>query len=59
MVHQHTLQTELAIKHLENTIKESTEDNLSFIIDEIKVLYDKALKVQTLSQDFNSGSYYF
>lgn len=55
MVYSHTLTTELAFKQIEIALKGSTHDDLDNLVKEIKELYDKALKIQKLTNEYNSG----
>lgn len=57
MVYSHTPVTSLAFEHLENAIKGKTKDDLNDLVSELKVLYDRAIEVKSICNDFKSGSY--
>jgi len=57
MVYSHTINTELSFKQIENALKGATQDDLNNLVGEIKVLYEKALEIQELYNEYNSGSY--
>jgi phosphoserine phosphatase len=57
MVYSHTDNTELAFKQIENALKGATQDDLNTLVNEIKELYQKALAIQELYNEFNSGFY--
>lgn len=57
MVYSHTPGTSLAFLQLENAIKGKTKDNLNELVGELKVLYDKAIEVDSMCNDIKSGSY--
>lgn len=59
MTFPHTPNTELSFQQIENALKGATQDDLPNLVKEIKELYDKALRIQELSGEFNSGSYDF
>jgi hypothetical protein len=59
MVYSHTPNTELSFQQIENALKGATQDDLPNLVKEIKELYAKALLIQELSNEFNSGSYDF
>lgn len=56
MVSTHTSSTQLAFLCIENALKGATDDQLSNLVLEIKSLYEKALEIQELTYEFNSGS---
>ena len=57
MVYSHTANTQLSFQQIENALKGATEDDLNTLVSEIRVLYEKALTIQTLYNEYNSGSY--
>ena len=59
MVYSHTANTQLSFQQIENALKGATQDDLNALVSEIKVLYDKALLIQKIYNEYNSGSYDF
>ena len=59
MVYSHTANTQLSFQQIENALKGATQDDLNTLVSEIKVLYDKALLIQKIYNEYNSGSYDF
>jgi hypothetical protein len=57
MIYSHTLMTELAFKQIEIALKGSTHDELNDLVGEIKELYQKALLIQQISNEYESGYY--
>lgn len=57
MVCTHTLDTEIAFNQIEMALKGSTQDDLNNLVEEIKTLYERALMIQKLSNEYSSGSY--
>jgi hypothetical protein len=57
MVCTHTPNTELSFLQIENALKGATQDDLNSLVKEIKELYDKALVIQELSNEYSSGFY--
>lgn len=57
MVCTHTSSTELAFKQIEDALKGSTQDDLHNLVEEIKALYDQALMIQELHNEYVSGAY--
>jgi len=57
MVYSHTTKTQLAFQQIENALKGLTEDDLNNLVNEIKELHIKALVIQKLSNEYNSGFY--
>lgn len=57
MVYSHTPGTSLAFRQLENAIKGKTDDDLKNLIWELKILHDKAVEVESICEDIQSGSY--
>lgn len=44
---------------IENALKGATQDDLDNLVAEIKSLYEKALQIQVLNKEYESGSYDF
>lgn len=59
MVYSHTANTQLSFQQIENALKGATQDDLNTLVSEIKVLYEKALTIQEIYNEYNSGSYDF
>lgn len=59
MTYTHTANTDLSFQQIENALKGATQDDLSNLVKEIELLYKKALFIQEVSNEFNSGSYDF
>jgi hypothetical protein len=59
MVYTHTANTELSFMQIENALKGATQDDLDNLVAEIKSLYEKALEIQVLNKEYESGSYDF
>ena len=59
MVYTHTANTELSFRQIENALKGATQDDLKNLVREIKALYEKALTIQEIAMEYNSGSYDF
>jgi hypothetical protein len=59
MVYSHTANTQLSFQQIENALKGATQDDLNTLVSEIKVLYEKALFIQEIYNEHNSGSYDF
>jgi hypothetical protein len=59
MVYSHTANTSLSFQQIENALKGATQDDLNTLVSEIKVLYEKALTIQEIYNEYNSGSYDF
>lgn len=57
MVYPHTTATSCAFEQIENALKGATQDNLNNLVGEIKELYQKALFIQEIYNEYNSGSY--
>jgi len=57
MTYSHTVNTILAFQQIENAPKGATQDDLSNLVNEIKELYEKALAIQEISNEYNSGFY--
>lgn len=57
MPFSHTPNTELSFQQIENALKGATEDDLNYLVNEIKELYGKALLIQELSNEYSAGSY--
>lgn len=57
MVFSHTPNTELSFQQIENALKGATLDDLNSLVKEIKELYEKALEIQELSNEYSNGSY--
>lgn len=56
MVSTHTCSTQLAFLCIENALEGATSDDLHNLIVELQNLYYKALEIQEISNEFNSGS---
>lgn len=59
MTYSHTTNTSLSFKQIESALKGATQDDLNNLVSEIKELYQKALAIQEVSNEYNSGSYDF
>lgn len=57
MVFQHTPNTELSFQQIENALEGATQDDLTNLVREIKELYEKALKIQEIANEYTSGFY--
>ena len=57
MVYSHTPNTELSFQQIENALKGATQDDLPNLVNEIRELYQKALLIQEVSGELNSGTY--
>jgi hypothetical protein len=57
MTYSHTVNTSLSFQQIENALKGATQDNLNNLVSEIKELYEKALIIQEINNEYNSGSY--
>ena len=52
-----TTTTIYAFSRLEDALSNQTNDDLNELVSKIKELYEKALTIQELKNEFNSGSY--
>jgi len=57
MVYSHTVNTQLSFQQIENALKGATQDDLNTLVSEIRVLYENALAIQTLYNEYSSGAY--
>lgn len=57
MTYSHTVNTALSFQQIENALKGATQDDLNNLVNEIKELYEKALAIQEISNEYNSGFY--
>jgi hypothetical protein len=57
MTYSHTVNTALSFQQIENSLKGATQDDLNNLVNEIKELYEKALAIQEISNEYNSGFY--
>lgn len=56
MISTHTASTQLAFICIEKALEGATDDDLKNLIDEIQSLYIKALAIQSVANELNSGS---